>query len=803
LTGSRSDIFGVNDVNYPSTPDGWLAALNGTPPVTLTNLSSGAVGGICTNPPVITSSSVTIGSGASVSGTWTRRDNTMDANATITIYRYSSSGSLLNTYTSTSAYPGGVATGATWTISGITAASGDYFIAKAKGTSTFLNESQCMQSNTIYAACGSTLAPTVLTQSSLRGICGSLTAGATAALIYKIDATGVTLMNSGSANTTYTANSFTWWSCLSGNNVANGTYMIILSGNGCQSAPVYDCISNGASTLSGLSTNTGITFPAAIYPYMSSITGNIPSSTSTQSASIFVNGILKSTISIAANVTTYTFTGLQLNTADNIKVYLSPSSGCTTYNTATVVCYNQPPLITTDANGKLMAGATTITGTSAANASITLNKTNATTNSWTTTANSSGAWSVTVPALVAADTYTATVTSISGCSIASDASATATVVSVTTACPTITNAPFNDNNTTVNGTVNVSTTGSVVRLYLDGTLVGSQTMNTIAAAQSWQIVSSQPFYNGAVLKATFQSGANGSENTGCGTNTVTCTSPGTPSITPTSSTISTGQPVTYTVSNLVGSTWYAVQDNSGTSYATSTYTTASPGSNISISTSNFTTTGTYSLKITADKLTGCAASYATASVTVNNISLPVKFISIAAKNASDGVMVSWQVTNEVNVKEYVIERSYDGRTYADAGAVDYHKPVSSINQYSFADVSVNNNSKVYYRIRQADVDGRFTYSSIAIVTASIAKNIQVFPNPAVNEVNINITVAQPQLTTVELMDVNGKKLLSKAVYLVAGGNSFSLDHLAGFPKGTYFLKIVAGTENCYQKLIIK
>jgi hypothetical protein len=30
LTGSRSDIFGVNDVNYPSTPDGWLAALNGT-----------------------------------------------------------------------------------------------------------------------------------------------------------------------------------------------------------------------------------------------------------------------------------------------------------------------------------------------------------------------------------------------------------------------------------------------------------------------------------------------------------------------------------------------------------------------------------------------------------------------------------------------------------------------------------------------------------------------------------------------------------------------------------------------------
>jgi hypothetical protein len=804
LTGSRSDIFGVNDVNYPSTPDGWLAALNGTPPVTLTNLSSGSIGGICTNPPVITSSSVTIGSGASISGTWTRRDNTMDANATITIYRYSSAGTLLNAYTSTSAYPGGVATGATWTITGITAAAGDYFVAKAKGTSTSLNESECMQSNSIYAACGSALDPTVLTQSSLRGICGSLTAGATAASIYKMDATGVTLMNANSINTTYTSNSFTWWSCVSGNNVANGTYMIILTGSGCQSTPVFDCISNGSSTLTGLSTNTGITFPSAVYPYMSSISGSIPSSASTQSASIFVNGMLKSTISIAANATTYTFSGLQLKSGDNIKVYVSPASGCTTYNSTTVVCYNQPPLITTDANGKLMAGATTISGTSTANAGITLNKTGVTTNSWTTTANSSGAWSATVPALVAGDTYTAMVTSANSCNTASAASATATVVSVTTACTAVTSTlPFSDTSTVVKGTVDVTATGSVVRAYLDGTLIGSQTMNTVAAAQGWQIISSQPFYNGAVVKVTFQSGTNGSENTGCTTYTVICTSPVSPSITPTTSTIDMGQAVTYTVSNLAGTTWYAVQDNSGTSYATSTYTSASPSSNISISTSSFNTAGTYNLKITADKLTGCAASYATALVTVSNIPLPVKFIGMWAKNADNGVQVNWQVTNEVNVKEYVVERSYDGRIYANAGTVDYHRPQTSINHYTFTDVSANNNSKIYYRIRQVDIDGRFTFSSIAIVTPGIASSMQVFPNPAVNEVNINITVANKQLTTVDLIDLNGRKLLSKTVYLVTGGNSFSLDHLSRLPKGSYFIRIFADAENCYHKVIIK
>jgi hypothetical protein len=804
LTGSRSDIFGVNDVNYPSTPDGWLAALGGTPPVTLTKLSSGSVGGICSAPPVITSSSITIGSGMSISGTWTRTNATMDANATISVYRYSSAGALLNTYTSTSAYPGGVATGTSWTISGITAASGDYFVAKAKGTSTLLNESECLQSNIIYAACASAINPTVLSQSSLKGICGSLTTGATAALIYKLDATGVTLANSGNANTTYTATTFTWFSCGSGNNISNGTYMIILTGNGCQSSPVFDCISNGSSTLTGLSVNTGITFPATIYPFHTSITGSVPSSASAQSASLFINNMLKSTVSIAANATSYTFNDLQLKANDNIAVYLSPTTGCTTYNTTSVVCYNQPPVITTDANGKLLAGAVAISGTAAANANITLNKTNVTINNWTTTANSSGAWSVTIPALVADDTYTATVTSASGCNTASAASATTTVVAVTTNCPTIsntpvTNTPYTDTSTIVYGTVNVTTTGSIVRLYLDGSLVGSQTLNS-AGAQNWSIISSQPFYNGALLKATFQSGASGSEKTDCGTSTVICTSPGTPSISPTSSTIYAGQNITYNVSNVAGSTWYAVQDNSGTSYATSVYTSNTNG--FSLNTSNFNSPDTYNLLVSADKLSGCPASTASASVLVNPIVTPVRFITVAAENVSQGIKVGWTVAEEENVSHYQVEKSFDGRNFSLAGSVDFKQAISALNQYSYTDVVVNTD-RIYYRIRQVDKDQHYTYSSIVMVKARPGKKIQAWPVPAISEININITANRAQTTAIEILDMNGRKMLSRSIHLSSGNNGVSINQLGKFAKGTYFIKIFADGENHFQKIIIK
>jgi hypothetical protein len=805
LTGSRSDIFGVNDVNYTSTPEGWLAALNGTPPVTLTQLNSGSVAGACTNAPVITSSSVLIGSGQSISGTWTRSDATMDAGATITISRYSSAGALLNTYTSTSAYPGGVATGASWTITGITAASGDYFVAKAKGTNATLNESECLQSNIIYTTCSATINPTVLTNSGAKGICGSLTTGATAVLIYKMDVTGNTLMNPSNANTTYTANTFTWFACSGGtNNVDNGTYMVILTGAGCQSTPVFDCISSGNGSLSGLAVNTGITFPAAIYPFNNTILGSVPTYTGAQVATLFINNVVKATVTIPANTTGYSFSGLKLNANDNIKVYLS-GNGCTVYNSTTVLCYNQPPVITTDANGKLLAGATTIAGTSAANASITLNRVTTTTANWTTTANVSGAWSVTVPALVAGDTYTAAVTAAGGCNTASTASSTATVAAVTTNCPTIsltpvTNTPYTDTSTIVRGTVDVTTTGSIVRLYVDGALAGSQTINA-TGTQSWTIVSSLPFYNGALLKATFQSGANGSEKTDCSTSTVICNSPATPGVSPTSSTIYTGQNVPYTVSGLVNNTWYAVSDNTGLSYATSVYNTS--GTSTTLTTSNFSTPGTYNLLISADKLTGCPASAAGATVVVNPVVTPVRFVSVHAKKTDQGNMVSWNVTDEAEVSHYEIEKSFDGTNFGVVGSVKYKQATTAINQYNFTDVTASNTDKVYYRIRQVDHNHFYTLSSMVIVKTNSENLFGVWPNPATSQVNVNISASSSQSTYIELFNLTGSKLLSKPVHLAVGVNAFLVKDLNAFSPGVYIFKILADGKNHMQKIVIK
>jgi hypothetical protein len=207
------------------------------------------------------------------------------------------------------------------------------------------------------------------------------------------------------------------------------------------------------------------------------------------------------------------------------------------------------------------------------------------------------------------------------------------------------------------------------------------------------------------------------------------------------------------------------------------------------------------LKISADQLSGCASSYASASVVVNNIVLPVRFINVNAIRVSNYVKLSWEVTDEMNVRNYLVERSYDGQNFESIGTVDYTAS-ATINKYFYTDNAAQG-SKIYYRIKQVDVNGNYVYSSIVLAPATTEVTLQVWPNPATNKVAINIVADKVQQTVLELIDINGKKLLIRNIQLLPGSNSFSLNNLSGYGRGTYFLKICTDSENYYRKLIIK
>ncbi|MGZ3896064.1 MAG: T9SS type A sorting domain-containing protein [Flavisolibacter sp.] len=781
LQGTASDIYGINNTNT-TVSDGWIEAVNAQPSISVTSIGTGGtgVGADCTAAPVL-SGPISFGSSVSITGTWTRMDVSKPGTAKIRLYR---NGTLTDSTT--------VATGVTWTITLASVANGDVFYAKAQAT----GESQCLQSNSVIAGCTSYPAPPVLSQSSSKGMCGTLPAGASI-MIYQMASSGSnTLMNSGNANTTYpTTTSFNWYSCSGGaSNVSNGSYMIMASVNGCLSTPVFDCISSGSSSLSGLASNA-LTL-STVYPYQTSVNGS--GATSGSVLRLFVNNVQVS--SITATGSSFTFSNLSLKAGDQLKVYAQSGTGCVTISSAfTVSCYNQPPVITTDANGKILNTATAISGTSLANASITLNRTSPTTASWTTTANSSGAWSVTGLTLTANEVYTATVTSTPGCSLASVASTTATVVAPTTTCPTITSSPV-ETSTSVSGSITTAATGTI-RLYLDDALEGTVSIASTGTS-SWTVSSlNYPLYSGGVLRASFQAGTN-AESTGCATVTVNCTSPLVPVIQSVSpgTIINAGQSLSFSLGNITANTWYGLSDNTGFSYATGIYTTTA--TNLTLPTRSFNTAGDYNLKITADKLTGCPASFVTTSLRVNPVILPVHYLNVSVKENGNQFLISWTVTEETDVLRYEVEKSLDGRNFGFLAAANYQRGTAGNHTYSLQDPVIRGQN-IFYRIREVDLNGRSQYSSIVRIRAGGEWSTMIAPNPAHERLTIGLNSLATENLHIDLLDMSGRTVYATQSLLQPGNNAFEIRNLSPLGRGQYILRLRSKTFTEYHKLVLQ
>lgn len=104
--------------------------------------------------------------------------------------------------------------------------------------------------------------------------------------------------------------------------------------------------------------------------------------------------------------------------------------------------------------------------------------------------------------------------------------------------------------------------------------------------------------------------------------------------------------------------------------------------------------------------------------------LPVKFIGFSVARATTGTMVQWATSEEINASHYDVERSEDGTNWKKIAAVFAIGNSNNVNSYSYTDRS-SVNRIAYFRIRQVDIDGRFTYTAVKTITTANTAAAQV------------------------------------------------------------------------------
>lgn len=112
------------------------------------------------------------------------------------------------------------------------------------------------------------------------------------------------------------------------------------------------------------------------------------------------------------------------------------------------------------------------------------------------------------------------------------------------------------------------------------------------------------------------------------------------------------------------------------------------------------------------------------------------------------------------------------------------------------------NGTSYYRLKQVDFDGSFSYSDIRSVVLESDHKFVIFPNPSTDESDINLlTNGEKRLLSIEIHDLSGRLIWNNKRFVVQSKTTpLSVRMYAG----VYLISIQDANENkTVQKIIVK
>ncbi len=182
--------------------------------------------------------------------------------------------------------------------------------------------------------------------------------------------------------------------------------------------------------------------------------------------------------------------------------------------------------------------------------------------------------------------------------------------------------------------------------------------------------------------------------------------------------------------------------------------------------------------------------------------LPVKLISFTAKPAAATIQLQWATANEINNKGFFVERSTDGANFSSLGFVNSKVTAgySGNTDYAYTDANVSLGTIYYYRLKQQDVDGNFTYSPVRSASlAPMTARFNVFPNPASG--STRLMPSKNMQASVQLINQTGQilKFWPRQNMTVAGVELA----LPALPAGIYTLRLIEDANISTQKITIQ
>jgi len=179
------------------------------------------------------------------------------------------------------------------------------------------------------------------------------------------------------------------------------------------------------------------------------------------------------------------------------------------------------------------------------------------------------------------------------------------------------------------------------------------------------------------------------------------------------------------------------------------------------------------------------------------IIVPLKWLDISATVEGNRAILKWHTADEINTSFFTIEKSKDGFRFESVKDLSVS---ASSHSYSATDDRLEY-GQTYYRIRQTDKDGKFSYSPVATVNYSNKLQVSITPNLIRNQyLNLSVNSVVAVKADVKIVSSDGKNQLARMMNLSAGNNQQQID-ISALAKGIYLFELNTGSERQVIKFV--
>ncbi|MEL6252422.1 MAG: T9SS type A sorting domain-containing protein [Bacteroidota bacterium] len=184
--------------------------------------------------------------------------------------------------------------------------------------------------------------------------------------------------------------------------------------------------------------------------------------------------------------------------------------------------------------------------------------------------------------------------------------------------------------------------------------------------------------------------------------------------------------------------------------------------------------------------------------------LPVEWVGFDAVWQGNEGLLSWETALEINASHFQIQRMIENTgTFEALGKVDAEGNSTTIQSYEFRDRDLSglkNGTKIFYRLKQIDIDGKFEFSKVVeLLSQGQSMSLRIYPNPAKDKLTLSIQYGDGN-KLVKILSMNGRLMFQKE--MSSSERNLNLD-VSDWAKAIYTVQVEAEDQITHKRLVIK